>query len=110
MAKLTKLEKACGASGLTIKDACDVIGVSSPTFISYKKNPLLMTFDQYFELARHMDRDAQGLMVGVLADAEASAATWKPLGELTLGEYYAAKKSVGKLEGELALMKQRTFG
>ena len=105
----SRLYKARRAAGMTQGAAASIIGVSMPTYIDREKNPASLTFRQFLSLAAEMDDDAKGIMAATLDDVETASGEWKPLMELTLGEYYAARKNLDELEKQLSQEVNRVF-
>ena len=103
----TMLAKARKASGMTQAAAAAILGVSTPTYIDREEHPSKLTFGQFFELASVMDGDSRKLMDAVLSEVDDCADEWKPLSNLTLGEYYASRNCAARLERELH-KRQRT--
>lgn len=62
MAKLTNVERARRASGMTQTAAAAITHMAVPTFCRKEKEPGRMTLDEFFGLYRELDSESKALM------------------------------------------------
>ncbi len=64
----TPVRQARLAAGMSIKDAAEVVGVSSPTYIKKENQPGLFTIDEFFTLYDQMPHFSANRMWDCLND------------------------------------------
>lgn len=106
---MSYVEKAIGAAGMTKGAACEVMGMSRPTLDAKLRDTGQFTFGEIESLGNAMDEDARALLRKAVDEADAAATETRGIGEMRLGEYFAARKDAGRLDGELTAMYERVF-
>jgi len=105
---MSRVEQARRAAGMTQGAAAAILDVSVPTYIKKEQNPSLMTFGDMEALGAEMDPVSRGVLWQANDEVRESGFDARPIGDITLGEYYGLANSE-RLRGELAVVEKNFF-